>query len=164
MPWTERPFNAGYDMYGSPWIWNLTAQRQAPIFMSLPHFVNSTFELNTTTNSSSSNVAGLRAPDAYSLPWLDIEIQSGVRLRGAMRLQTNVLITGSTGEWSAPWMVPIGRVSYENNASDAAIRVIIGQAYSSGAKAVATGVIIASSLISTVFLTLSVQSGTNIAF
>jgi ribosomal protein S27AE len=159
MPWTERPFNAGYDMYGSPWIWNLTAQRQAPIFMSLPHFVNSTFELNTTTNSSSSNVAGLRAPDAYSLPWLDIEIHSGVRLRGAMRLQTNVLITGSTGQWSAPWMVPIGRVSYENNASDAAIRVIIGQAYSFGTKAVATGVIIASSLISTVFLTLSVQMG-----
>ena len=27
MPSTERAINAGYDMFGSPWIWNLTAQR-----------------------------------------------------------------------------------------------------------------------------------------
>lgn len=159
MPSTERPFNAGYDMHGSPWIWNLTAQRQAPIFMSLPYFANSTFELNTTTGVTASNVVGLRAPDELSLPWLDIETHSGVRLRGAMRLQTNVLVTGNAGEWSAPWMVPIGRVNYENNASDYTIRVIHGLAYGTIGQVATKVVTIASFFFATLFLTLSVQIG-----
>ena len=160
MPSTERPFNAGYDMYGSPWIWNLTAQRQAPIFMSLPYFANSTFELNTTTGMTASNVVGLRAPDELSLPWLDIETHSGVRLRGAMRFQTNVLVTGNAGEWSAPWMVPIGRVNYENNASDSTIRVIYGLAYEVTIRTIATKVVtVICFFVATLFLTLSVQIG-----
>lgn len=159
MPSTERPFNAGYNMFGSPWIWNLTAQRQAPIFMSLPHFANSTFEFNTTTKQTDSNVHGLRAPDNYSLPWLGIEIYSGVRLRGAMRFQTNVLVTGKSGNWSEPWMVPIGRVSYEHNASDSTISTIYDQSYGILPRVAARAAQVVSLFFATMLLMLSVQIG-----
>ena len=160
MPASEHPFNAAYDMHGnSPWIWNMSAARQAPIFMSLPQFANSTFELNTTTKSSASNVQGLRAPDFYSFSWLGIEVYSGVRLRGAIRLQTNVLVSGPTAAWSEPWMVPIGRISYENNATNHTIDTIHGLAYGTLTQLAAKAIQVVFFILATIFLSLSVGFG-----
>ena len=176
LPYAERPINRGYDMecfddVCSPWIWNMTAARQAPIFITNPRFANSSFELNVSgcgddepiadCGVTRSNVQGLEPPDDHdSFSWLGVEVHSGARLRGALRLQTNVYVTGPpAAPFEEPWMVPIGRVSYEHNATNATIDNIHGLAYGDVARVLARAAQVSLGVAAFVFFCLCIGHG-----
>ena len=85
---------------------------------------------------------------------LTLQPITGMRLAGSIRLQTNVHV--DTGRSS--WLVPIGRIGDEQNATNATIAVVSGYQPSILGTIFATSVVIGFTVLAVVLLLLTIGS------